>query len=202
VNKLILKSNSLYILSGPPASGKSTFVNNLITSNQITKDFIISSDELRIQLFGAQKYLHSDGSFKEIPQNHSDGKVFEIMEEMIKARCVNRLTTFVDATSTTDKDRARYVKLAEEFGMKSIVLIFDTTKDECLARNKMRTRMVPDSVIDHFFNKMQYTSKYPYEIIDKNTQVLMNYNEIPSDVVLDIIGDTHGLYDDVLTLIK
>ena len=42
-----LKTNTLYILSGIPSVGKSTFIENLKTNFELPNNCVISTDELR-----------------------------------------------------------------------------------------------------------------------------------------------------------
>jgi predicted ABC-type ATPase len=42
----------LVVLVGPPASGKTSFVRALVARRQIDADAVVSSDEIRAELFG------------------------------------------------------------------------------------------------------------------------------------------------------
>ena len=198
-NEVVLEAGGLYLLSGIPGAGKSTVLNRALEEGVISKEMIISSDEIRASLYGTVKSIIY-GEIKENPIQGDPVEVFGIVNAMIKARLKEKLTTFVDATNVTDKYRASYAKMAEEAGVPFKVLILDTKKEDCLRGDRDRLKSVGEEVVDYFAGRMEYESQFPYEIISRETKIRLKKKTL-NRIDIDIIGDIHGLYDEFLKLI-
>ena len=59
-----LKTNTLYILSGIPSVGKSTFIENLKTNFELPNNCVISTDELRKQIIAKKSEAEIRASWK------------------------------------------------------------------------------------------------------------------------------------------
>jgi len=118
----------IVLLVGLPGSGKSTWA--------LGKPGILSSDALR-------ELLADD------PDNQSiHARVFRVLRDLLKHRLeLKRPVTYIDATNLTPYEREPYVKLARQFDCKIEAVFFDVPVDECIRRNRERTRVVPDEVI-------------------------------------------------------
>ena len=196
---LNLKMNKLYILSGLPGSGKSTFL-DLITE----KSMILSSDKIRLQI-QPLSWEFRNGEIEPKINESSNELVFSIIKDILSERMKFGLTTFIDATNLTDKDRSKFVKIAEEFNMETEILIFDIDVKLAKERNFNRDIKVPEYVIDNMNLKFERTSKYHFKLI--NSDFLINElnfipNTIPNNEDIDFIGDIHGLYDELLLFLK
>lgn len=193
-----LEIGTLYILSGPQGSGKSTFMKNL----NIPESWIVSSDDYRTKFFGSSKIITNDTISNE-PNNFGDREVFEIMEKVIKVRSINRLTTFIDAMNLTDVERGAWVRMAENLGIPAKVIIFDIPLETLLAQNNSRNNIVDNNIVTACYNKFQKTSNFDYITYDGKESIKMNLNtfELPHNNI-DIIGDSHGLLDNVLNMLK
>lgn len=55
--------------------------------------------------------------------------------------------TYIDATNLTPRERHPYFKLAAEFDASIEAIFFDVPAGECIRRNRLRGRVVPDDVI-------------------------------------------------------
>lgn len=193
-NEITLKSGELYILSAPPASGKSTFLKN----NNIPKHMIISSDEIRSEFLG-NTYSYDQYGEVNVPLYNDDSSVFRILRTALQSRLKEKLTTFLDATNCTDKDRKNFIKIANEYGVKSTVLIFDVDKETCLKQDSGRLNRVGEETIEMFFKKFKTDSIFNHQLINGKTKVNFNHNTLPHDR-FDIVGDTHGCLDDFIDL--
>lgn len=182
LTELNVEPGSLLILSGPPASGKSTFCKN----NDIIP---VSSDTLRINLFGVRGGR---------PSNLSDKIVFEVMESAVRERMRAGLLTVVDSTCVRDRDRKRFASIAEEYRAPVHVLIFDEPTPVLLERNRDREFPVPEDVIRKFKLKMDARSKWTYHGVSSDTK-LSAMKGIPDFDLspCDLIGDVHGLLSDM-----
>lgn len=108
-----LETGKLYILSGIPASGKSSF----LKASSIPHEMILSTDGMRQSMFGSIRYeTHS------APRNAGDEAIFEFIKKALRLRAKNKMTTFIDATNLSEGDRQSWAMIAIEEGMKSEVL--------------------------------------------------------------------------------
>lgn len=191
---LTLQAGNLYILSGPPGCGKSSFLQN----NNLS-DKVVSSDDLRDQIFGT-RWSEVDGELQEVRFEDEDGRIFDIMESMVEGRLRQHLTTFVDATSIDDKARGRWVRLAESLGRRATVLMFDQPLEQLLENNQNRAFPVSERVLKNFHERFQRDSEYAFETVSVDHQVVLEPLTLPHDRI-DAVGDIHGLYDDLSVLL-
>lgn len=128
------------MLVGLPGSGKSAWAESQVIPGI---SGTLSSDALR-------ELLADD------PNNQSiHARVFRVMRDLLKQRlALERPVTYIDATNLTPRERRPYVKLAELFDCEIEAVFFDVTLDECLRRNRGRSRIVPDEVIAAMAEKL------------------------------------------------
>lgn len=188
-----LATNTLYILSGVPGSGKSTL------TKQVPQEMVISSDRIRENLIGTLFSFNKKAEKRR--SSDRDKEVFEIVDKMLEARLKERLTTFLDATNVSDKVRSKYVKMAKENNMKAEILIF-TDVEKALVLNKKRDHVVPDESMERMIEKFQPTSMFPFREVSSKDKIKFQFNEIDEDIGLDAIGDIHGLFDECIALMR
>ncbi|MBK1986595.1 AAA family ATPase [Sphaerospermopsis aphanizomenoides BCCUSP55] len=124
----------LLLLIGLPGSGKSTLAKQLLT--ECPQMQLISTDAIRGQLFGSQA---TQGPWFLIWQQ---------VETQFKQATIASIPTIFDATNAQRKHRREIIELARDCGFTHITgLWVKTPVWLCLARNKKRTRQVPDEVI-------------------------------------------------------
>jgi predicted kinase len=123
------------LLVGLPGSGKSTWVSG--------KQGVLSSDALR-------ELLADDPNNQDI-----HARVFGVLRSLLKHRLeLERPVTYIDATNLTPKERRPYIKLAKLCGCQIEAVFFDVPAEECLRRNRGRSRIVPDEVIARMAAKL------------------------------------------------
>lgn len=185
IMKVNIRVGSLVILSGPSGSGKSTLC------EQVAKDYhrsmILSSDSLRDKFFGSRP---TSNGLK--PQAIDDRLIFQLMEEVAHSRLHNGLTTFIDATMLNDKARGDFIKIAQKTNSPYLVLIFNLSDEELHQRNQSRLSVVPTAVLEKQIRRHQKESSYPHFVSD-HFEITINPYQIPDDVQLDVIGDVHGM---------
>jgi predicted kinase len=118
----------IVLLVGLPGSGKSTWVSG--------KKGVLSSDALR-------ELLTDD------PDNQTiHALVFRVLRYLLKQRMtLRRPVTYVDATNLTLKERRPYIALAKSFDAEVEAVFFDIPASECMRRNRLRSRVVPEDAI-------------------------------------------------------
>jgi predicted kinase len=115
---------------GLPGSGKSRYLASL-------GGHPISSDSIRLQLADDE----NDQSI--------NARVFATMRYLLKQRLeLQRPTTCIDATNLTRRDRRPFLELARQYECEIEAVYFDIPLAICKARNRARTRIVPDHALD------------------------------------------------------
>lgn len=197
-NDIELKVGQLYILSAPPASGKSTF----LKLNNIPSQMIVSTDTLRNTFYTPSVDIDEHGEYSR-PFFNDNNNIFSIARRIVRGRLEQGLTTFVDAVSASESDRQLWADIANDLGIQSTVLIFDSNPEECLLNDSKREQRVGKEVIDRFFLSFKKESSLPFELIDSNTKITftLKHLEIPESKIY-VVGDTHGLKDEFIDFAK
>ncbi|MFF7987367.1 AAA family ATPase [Streptomyces sp. NPDC007901] len=106
----------LVLLVGPPASGKTSFVRALIAHGQIDEDAVVSSDEIRTELFGT--------SPTDADPDAADARIFEERDRRIVARLAAGQTAVAESTNVTPQARTRLIAIAKRFNAPVTMLRF------------------------------------------------------------------------------
>ena len=122
----------LVVLVGAPASGKTSFVRALIERRQIDAEAVVSSDEIRAQLFGS--------SPAETESDAADAAIFAERDRRIAARLATGRTAVAESTNVTPQARLRLITLATRFNAPVTVLRFDPDVTELLRQYTERGR--------------------------------------------------------------
>ncbi|MER6854066.1 ATP-binding protein [Streptomyces flaveolus] len=107
----------LVVLVGPPASGKTSFVQALIESGQIDAEAVVSSDEIRAELFST--------SPAEAESDAADARIFEERDRRIAARLATGRSAVAESTNVTPQARARLIAIARRFNAPVTMLRFN-----------------------------------------------------------------------------
>jgi predicted kinase len=122
---------------GLPGSGKSSWFkrNNIIP---------LSSDLVRGLLFDDPT-----------EQRYQD-LVFSTLRAMLRARMIAaRPWNYIDATNLSPKERHSWIKMAKDFGYEAHAVFFDVPTEVCMERNRMRSRNVPDEIMQRMGQKLR-----------------------------------------------
>ena len=125
------------MLVGLPASGKSNMADFL----EKIEYKIHSSDEIRKELFG---------SYNMVEKEHHV-KVFEELHRRIKKDLKQGKDVVYDATNISRKRRMGFLQELKNIKCEKTVFFMATSYEECLKRNKIREKSVPEEVIKRMY---------------------------------------------------
>lgn len=213
-----LPHGGIVLLIGPSNSGKSTLLKRLVEEGEILPSEVVSSDDFRI--------LVSDKEFidwRSRPQDESAGlrdeyldistEAFAMMDAVIDARCRLNKLVIVDATHLRSEDRKRYIALAKKNHVPIQAIILDMSERSLTDRDAVRDnprgkRRIKEQYQifrneKRFIKKEGFDSVYTVKDIGE-VEVFRHHNPIEVDVEngLDIIGDIHGCYDELIELLE
>ena len=139
----ILKSRNpmkaeLTILVGLPASGKSSFLEDC-TSKMV----VVCPDNIRKEVFGVE--FNKD----------VEGMVWFLTRSMIKMLLLQDKTVILDATNISVSRRKEWIDLGHECNAQVSAIHFDTPYETCVERNKARSRVVPDNVMERMRDEFE-----------------------------------------------
>lgn len=78
------------------------------------------------------------------------------MRELLRDRiALGASLSIVDATNLLRKHRRAFIRIAKYSGCRCEAIWFDTPLDECLRRNAVRDRNVPESAIREMARRME-----------------------------------------------
>lgn len=142
-----------------------------------------------------------DGKPADHPMAVDDRLIFATMENIVRARLRAGLTTIVDATLISDKERKPFAAIAEELGVPIQVIIFDVPEAQLRQQNQARRCPVPDAVLTRFMKRLARQSQWPSTVVTNGCRLAVEVLTIPVEQALDVIGDVHGLADGLQTLL-
>lgn len=131
--------SNLILLIGLPASGKSSLAQQLLGED--SRRLLISTDAIRRQIFGDEAI---QGAWLLI-WRELERQLQQAVSQIARGVATEAI---YDATNAQRRHRREVITLARATGFTKITgLWLDTPVWLCLARNKKRTRSVPDNVI-------------------------------------------------------
>lgn len=146
----------LYVLSGIPGSGKTTWANKFQKSHKNT--FIVSSDEIRKELTGAYQ------NFKE------ENKVWSLYYSRVNEYSLlkNDANIICDSTALIDEYRLLPLNYKGKYD-KKVLVYFNVSPSICKSRNEKREKekRVIETVMDTMINSNQYPKEETIKKFDE-----------------------------------
>ncbi|MDM5234548.1 polynucleotide kinase-phosphatase [Lysinibacillus pakistanensis] len=215
---ITIPSIGIVLLIGPSNSGKSTLLQHWVNTGILSPSEIISSDTYRT-LVSDSNYINFQGHSQEEAELLYEQyfaistQAFAVMERVLEARCTLNKCTFVDATHLKSEERQQYILLGKKLHVPVCAIVLDIPLEELLQRDTMRkdprgikrikqqARLLKSE--KRLIKKESFLKTYFVKEIEALT---LTRQESPLylnvDAGLDIIGDIHGCYDELLELLK
>lgn len=205
------------LLIGPSNSGKTTFIKQLINNKTILPSEVVSSDDFRV-LVGDGEFIdwrnkpkeEADVLFDEYQQISKEA--FSLMDAAVESRSRLNKLTFIDATHLHPDDRKKYVSLANKHHLPIIAIVFDIPEETLLERDEQREhprgkrRIKQQYQVFKREKRVIKTEGYDATYLIKHTDfnVVRTENPIEIDVQngIDVIGDIHGCFDEMIILLE
>ncbi len=187
---------------GATGSGKSTFAKKHFKATEI-----VSSDTCR-------------GLICDDENNQTvSADAFALARYIAGMRLKRGLLTVIDATNVQEESRRDWINLAREYHVIPVAIIINTPEKVCIERNKLRSdrnmgaHVIPQHIsqLKRSFKKLKYEGfRHIIELrsqaeVDAVTGIIRDplYNNKKQEIgSLDIIGDVHGCYDELVTLLS
>ena len=192
---------ALVVLIGATGSGKSSFARKHFKATEI-----ISSDACR--------GLVSDDENNQA----ASADAFALARYITGLRLKNGLVTVIDATNVQEEARKDWIKLAREYHCLPVAIILNMPEKICVQRNALRpdrnfgAHVIPQHIsqLKRSFKKLKYEGfRHIFELrspeeVEAITGIVRDplYNNKKDEIgPLDIIGDIHGCYDELIKLL-
>ncbi|HJT74546.1 MAG TPA: AAA family ATPase, partial [Chitinophaga sp.] len=199
--KIKIPELSLVVMMGASGSGKSTFAARWFRPTEI-----VSSDTCRAIISNDENSLDASDD------------AFDLLHYIVKKRLKRGLLTIVDATNVRPEDRARLVQLARECHVIPVAIVMNMPEQVCVNRNQERTdRSIPShAIISHVrqlkrglgklrmegFRKIfELRSPEDADAVETIVREPLWNNRKDEHGPFDIIGDIHGCYEELCTLL-
>jgi protein phosphatase len=199
--KITLPELSLVVLIGPSGSGKSTFAKVHFKPTEV-----LSSDFCR--------GVVSDDENDQAATNDA----FEVLHFIARKRLAAGKLTAIDATNVQPEARKPLVALAREFHVLPVAIVFDLPEKLCHERNRNRAnRDFGPHVVRSQVQQMRRSLRGLEREGFRHVFVLSSPEEIESISIerqplwnnlkhehgpFDVIGDVHGCFDELKTLLE
>jgi predicted kinase len=174
--------NTLTLLVGLPASGKSTYARERLANDST---IILSSDELRKELLGDEN-CQENNEF-----------VFKTLYKRAKENLQNGKNVVIDATNINLKARRSALSQFEKMPIRREAIVFATPFELCIERDKERSRTVGEAVIKKFLYRFEIPMKYEgFDVIRFVKSNLVYYYEVLCSQMVEFDQkNPHHLYN-------
>ena len=188
-------------LIGASSSGKSTFAEKHFKPTEV-----LSSDYFRA-------LISDDANNQEIST-----QAFDALFYIANKRLELGLLTVIDATNVQKEARASVLRLAKEQNCLAVAIVLDIPESVCKERNENRTdRSMVSNVIARQCMQLHRSIKYLKRDGFRYVYVLKSEEDVSCAEVIhtplwnnkkgetgpfDIIGDVHGCYDELCSLLE
>jgi len=144
-----MKSRTMLICRGVPASGKSTWAMEWVAENPDSRRRV-NRDDIRYAVYG----VYSDASINE-------QLVTAIENQQVENALVAGLDVVIDATNLNAKSIRRFSDIADKHNYEVEIKDFEVSLEEAILRDSRREKSVGEEVIKSFFVRYIKDGKMP-----------------------------------------
>ena len=171
----VTKNPKLLCLRGLPGSGKTTYAQELANKGWVR----VNKDDLRAML--------NNGKFSKDNESY----VIALRDEIIISSLVQGKNVVVDDTNLDPKHLIAFESIAGEFLADFEIKFFDVDVKECIRRNALREKPVPDKVIYNMYERYLKPPTPVIEYDDNKEECII----VDIDGTLAHIADGRNPYD-------
>lgn len=193
---------SLVVLIGASSSGKSTFARKFFKPTEV-----VSSDHCRALLSDDENSLEASTD------------AFDLARFITAKRLKAGLLTVIDATNVQESARKDWVRLAREYHVLPVAIVINMPEKLCSQRNKVRPdrdlggHVIPQQIsqlkrslrhlkLEGFKNIVEFRTPEEVDALEAIIRDPLYNNKKNEKGPLDIIGDVHGCYDELVDLVQ
>lgn len=192
-----LPEKSLVLLIGASSAGKSTFA-----AQHFPPSAVISSDQCRIMVADSDQVLTANEA------------TFSVLHLIVEKRLERGLFTVVDATNLDEGGRKNLINLAYRYYLKPQAIVLNTDLEALRERNANREdRNLSERNLMRQHRRVQQAIRYLRKegfqrvYILRDPKAKISFRPMPSNFnsetgPFDIIGDVHGCFDELVTLLE
>lgn len=173
---VLIPTPALVVLIGASGSGKSTWADTHFRPGQV-----LSADAFRAMV----------GSGED--DQTAGGDAFALLDHLAALRLAKGLTTVIDTTGLDADRRAQYLAMADEAGISTVAIGFDTDPALCHERNQDRPNPVPKTVLD---KQLRQWRKTKVGLEDEGfDRIMINPGPprlVPKDLAVTIVEPSGG----------
>lgn len=168
-----MSTATLLLLVGLPGSGKSTWCEQVQQHYPLVH--VVCPDLIRAALYGSEQIQGDWSSIAGLVADHFCQAVDAVAQQASPF-------AIYDATNAIAQHRCEAIVLAHDCGFSSVIGIwFHLLPKICLARNQMRSRQVPPSVIEHMAQALQQSPPRLLEGFDHILKIAPRLGEADLD---------------------
>lgn len=222
INKRIsIPFAGIVLVMGPSSSGKTTLIQHLIEQEVILSSEVVSSDQFRTMVSDIEFIDWTNRPKEEADSLMSEyqrisQEAFAVIDMIVGKRSRLNKLTLVDATHLHPEDRQRYIQIARKQHVPIMVIVLDIPEVELLRRDAKRTyprgkKRIKQQVQvfrrnQKWLKKEGFQSLYVLSQEEIETTLFERKRNNPLHLELgkglDIIGDIHGCYEEMLELLS
>lgn len=200
-NTLKIKPNGTIVLFSISPGMDQKYILDAFRKAKIPDECIFTNGKISSSFYGSKvSTLYDDGNLIKASRKLTN-KSLEVAGLAIADLRSEEglLTVIIDMNSGNDKTRRKYKEIAEENGVDFKLVVGKATHEDA-----MKSAMANNELMALFDDKYRrYTEESEFETfkLTRDFNVEVEYNHINEEEKIDVIGDVHGMYDDLKKLL-